>query len=134
MHRPQHAHRKQVRNDAADPMPDGAVFIGLAMIGLFGVALGAVGMRIPWQHSTLGFLTAVIFLANLYGWRACRGHALPAWGRALARLPLRFAGFGVRGERPLTAAKGDPRARLAMLVASVVSAAVLLAAAAILLA
>ncbi len=114
--------------DSARRAPDGAVYIGLLMIGLFGVWLWTIAARDPdsWKHGLLGYLIAMAVLLNLYTWRACRGKHLVAWQRALARLPLRLAGYGSRGGRPLEAAHGSPRAMM-MLYVSIATCAVVIA-------
>lgn len=106
----QHHKKKPVRNEATNPMPDGAVYIGLLLIGVFAVLVISIVFNVPWQQLAIGYVLALIFLVNLYAWRVYLGHEIAPWSQALARIPLRFAGFGTREGRPLTAAKGEQRA------------------------
>ena len=48
-----------------------------------------------------------------------RGGTLPPWRQALARLPLRCAGYGTKGGKPVEAAHDAPGAKK-MIIASVV--------------
>ena len=109
------------------PPPDGAVYIGLAMIGGFGIVLWYLVSKETWRHGLLGYFIAIAFLINLYTWRACSGASLLSWQQSLARLPLRFGGFGTKGGRPLEAAKGSDRAKV-ILLASVLTSVVIIAA------
>ena len=109
------------------PPPDGAVYIGLAMIGVFGIGLWHLVSQETSKHGLLGYFIAIVFLINLYAWRACSGKSLLSWQQSLARLPLRFGGFGTKGGRPLEAAKGSDRAKI-ILLASVLASVVIIAA------
>jgi FtsH-binding integral membrane protein len=126
-HERQHHKKKPVRNEAINPMPDGAVYIGLLLIGVFAVLVISVTFSVPWQHLALGYVMALIFLVNLYAWRVYLGHEIAPWSQALARIPLRFAGFGTREGRPLTAAKGEQRAAMTLWVCLAISAMLLVA-------
>jgi len=121
------AKRKGARHGAdfaRRPMPDGAAWIALLLIGAFAVALTTAAFGWPWRQAAAGYLIAVLFLVNLSAWRAYGGRELAGWQQALARLPLRFAGFGTPVGRPLGAASGDRRALTAILVAFLMSAAI----------
>ncbi len=97
--------------------PDGAIYIGLLMIGSFAVLLGFLFTEGKhWREVGLGYLIAIAYLVNLYTFRAYRGTTLAGWQAALARLPLRCVGYGTRGGRPLEAAKGQENARTMLLV------------------
>jgi hypothetical protein len=122
----QHHKRKPVK-PARQQENDVAVYIGLLMIGLFSIALFGTLYQ-TWQVFTVGYIIAILFLINLYGWRAYLGRELAGWQRSLAKLPLRFAGFGNRHGHPLSAAKGQPPARTALVVCLIVSAAIAAAA------
>lgn len=112
---------------AAGP-PDGAVYIGILMIGAFGVWLWTIVVDEPdsWKHAVLGYVIAIAVLVNLYAWRVyLRKHLVP-WQQSLARLVLRWAGFGTSGGRPLEAAHDSERAK-AMLFVSLAASAVIIA-------
>ena len=125
---PKHAAhaRKTKRSTPGGPaLPDGAVWIGLAMIGVFAVALWYLISKETWRHGVVGYVIAVALLLNLYVWRACTGRSLARWQKSLAKVPLRLAGYGARGGKPLEAAKGSPRART-MLFLSIATSAVVI--------
>jgi len=126
-----HSHRggarkavKRSQPDRTSP-PDGAIYIGILMVGAFGVLLWNV-LDGEWQHALLGFVIAVAVLVNLFTFQVVRGKSVVPWGKALARLPLRFVGFGTRGGKPVEAAHGSPRAQ-AMLAVSIATSAVVIA-------
>ncbi|MHC4429870.1 MAG: hypothetical protein ACYS0D_14915 [Planctomycetota bacterium] len=122
-----HPKKHAKRPTATRPdLPDGAVYIGVAMIGVFAIALWYLVSRETWKHGIIGYLIAVAFLLNLYTWRACAGRPLIRWQRSLAKLPLRWVGYGTRGGKPLDAAHGSPRAR-AMLFVSIATCAAIIA-------
>lgn len=102
---------------------DGGVYIGVIMIGAFGIWLATIGTGLAWTQGLLGYVIAVAFLVNLYAWRACAGKSMAGWQRSLARLPLGFVGYGTRGGKPLDAAHGSQRAK-AMLFVSIAASAV----------
>lgn len=125
-----HHHRKAAKGPAAARrrLPDGAVYIGILMIGVFALALWYIVSEETVRHGLVGYVIAVAILVNLYTWRACTGRSLAAWQRSLARLPLRFAGYGSRGGKPLEAAKGSPRARMMLFMTIACSAIVIVGA------
>ncbi len=120
-------HHKGSARRSSPPRPattaDGGVYIGVIMIGAFGIWLFTIVSDSAWTHGLLGYVIAVAFLVNLYTWRVCAGKPLAGWQRSLARLPLRFVGYGTRGGKPLEAAHGADRAR-AMLFVSIAASAV----------
>jgi hypothetical protein len=97
---------------------DGGVYIGLLMIGLFGIWLWTILVpgEDPWKAALLGYVIAVLGFVNFFAWRACSGVHLAGWQQSLARLVLRWAGYGTVGGRPLEAARGSQRARMVLLV------------------
>ncbi len=115
-----HARSKPARQGA----PDGAIYLGILMIGAFGVFLWHI-MGGEWQHALVGFTIAVAVLVNLYTWRVCRGQSVLPWQAALARLPLRCAGYGTKGGKPIEAAHGSDRAKI-MLYLSIATSAVVI--------
>ena len=101
---------------------DGGVYIGVVMIGAFGIWLFTIVTDSAWIQGLLGYVIAVTFLVNLYTWRVCAGKSLVGWQRSLARLPLRFVGYGTRGGKPLEAAHGSQRAKSILFVSIAASA------------
>lgn len=109
-----HAKSKPRRNSTAD----GGVYIGIAMIGVFGIWVWMVAApgASSWKHGLLGYVIAVLVLINLYSWRVYLGKHLAGWQQSLARLILRWAGYGTPTGRPLAAAHGSARAKMVLLV------------------
>jgi hypothetical protein len=110
--------------------PDGAVYIGLVMIGVFGVWLWSIltpETVDSWKHALLVYLIIVLALVNLSTWRVYFGGRLANWQKSLARLSLRWAGYGTRGGRPLAAAHGSRSAKVMLLLAMVTSVVVIVA-------
>ena len=97
---------------------DGGVYIGILMIGAFGIWLFTIVSDSPdaWKHGLLGFIIAVAVLVNLSGWQVCAGKTIVGWKQSLARLPLRCVGYGTRGGKPLAAAHGSDRAKMMLFV------------------
>jgi len=97
---------------------DGGVYIGLLMIGAFGIWLFAIASDSAdaWKHGLLGYIIAVAFLVNYFAWQVCAGNAIVGWKQSLARLPLRCVGYGTRGGKPLAAAHGSDRAKMMLFV------------------
>ncbi|MHC4128353.1 MAG: hypothetical protein ACYTF2_11665 [Planctomycetota bacterium] len=109
--------------------PDGAVYIGLIMIGAFGIWLWTIVAPGPeaWKHALLVYVVLVLALINLYTWRVYFGARLINWQKSLARLSLRWAGFGTSGGRPLAAAHGSRRARIMLMLTMVTSIVIIVA-------
>ena len=116
-HSARHA-RKQVKRvlPKAVVLSDKAVWIAIGMVGLFVIALWYLVSRETWRHGVVGYLIAVAFLVNFYAWRVSTGHHLLAWQQPLARLPLRWVGYGTKGGKPLDAARGSAGARTMVVV------------------
>ncbi len=110
-------HRKKSAAPPARRTNDAAIYGGFLLIGAFvtfQVALLSAGTL--WREVALGYLMALAVLVNLYTWQAWQGKRLARWQQSLARLPLRFAGYGTRGGQPLEAAHGSRRAMMVLLV------------------
>lgn len=116
------AHHSHGRPPAREGVPDGAVYIGLVMIGLFGILVWYT-VSSSWTHGLFGYVLIVLGLVNLAGWRVYFGGAIPPWQQSLARLALGPAGYGTKGGRPFSAAHGHGRALAALLVTLALSAA-----------
>jgi hypothetical protein len=96
------------------------------MIGVFAIALWALFAQGTgtWKQGLIGYVIAMAILVNLFTFQAVRGRHLAGWQQSLARLPLRWVGYGTRGGKPLEAAKGSPSAR-AMLAVSLATSVVI---------
>jgi hypothetical protein len=121
-----HAARAPARRRGA---PDGAVYIGLVMIGAFGTWLWTIVAPGPdaWKHALLVYVCAMLVLVNLYTWRVYFGGRLANWKQSLARLSLRWAGFGTKGGRPLEAAHGSRQAKIMLILTMVTSVVIIVA-------
>ena len=119
-----HARRSSSRRKAKLHAPakpavsDVAVYIGLLMIGAFAIMLAGLLLHdvVHWTHVFVGYLIAMVVLVNMYGWQAYLGKHLQGWQQALARLPLRIAGYGTKRGKPLPAAKGQADARMTLML------------------
>ena len=120
--------RRKPAQAARSRASDGAIYIALIMIGAFAVFLAVVLTSQPWQHFAVGYVIALLALTNLFGWQAWAGKHLAEWQQALAKVPLRFAGYGSKGGRPLEAAHGSAAARSALFIFLALSVAIIAAA------
>jgi hypothetical protein len=103
---------------------DGAVYFLFVTLGVcigFFAWLIAGGSAVPW---VVGYVLAVLWLLNMSVVKAYRGGSMAPWQKSLARLPLRPAGFGVRGGKPVEAAHGEPVVRTALITTACVSVAI----------
>lgn len=111
------------------PASDRVVYMGLFLIGFFTIALFWMftsDSPVPyWKSLALGYVTAIAFLMNLYAFQIYRGRHLENWKQALARVPLRFAGYGTKDGKPLEAAHDHPETRTALLMSILISAVIL---------
>jgi hypothetical protein len=108
--------------------PDGAVYIGVIMIAAFAVWMWTiVSGPDSWQPALLVCTTIVLALVNLYTWRVYFGARLAPWQQSLARLSLRWAGYGTRKGRPLEAAHGSRPAKIMLILTMATSVVVIVA-------
>lgn len=127
-------HRKKGRgHPAAKPPNDLAIYIGVLMIGAFGVFLITLVTQGAWREAVAGYLLAVLGIINWSGWSAFLGRTLQPWQQAFARIPLRFAGFAGAHAKPITAAKHHPAARNTMFITALISLVLVIAITALLL-
>ncbi len=121
--------RKKPRGDklAQPRTSDTSRYIVFIMIGLAIVGLGWLATEEHlWREFALGYLVVIAWMMNINAIHAYRGRHLAQWQQALARLPLRLAGFGTKHGKPLEGAHGSGRA-LRMIWVSVVGSLVILA-------
>jgi hypothetical protein len=103
---------------------DGAVYILFVFLGVcvgFFAWLVAGQSALPW---VVGYALAILWLLNMAVVKAYRGGEMAGWQKSLARIPLRPAGYGVRGGKPVEAAHGDPQVRTALITTVCVSLAI----------
>ena len=104
-----------------------AVYAALVLVGGFIAFLAwLANFGVSWGEITLGYCAALAVLMNLYAVQAYMGKNLAGWQQALARLPLRFAGYGRTGDKPLEAAHSSDRAKAAIFISIAISVLVLL--------
>lgn len=122
-HRHQRArHGTQRPKPAVKPMSDRAVYVGIIIVGLFVVMIGWLFTDgVYWRQTLLGYTLLMILSINFAGWDVCRGRRLPDWKHSLAKIPLRFAGFGTAAGKPLDAAHHQPAAKAAMFRFGIIS-------------
>jgi hypothetical protein len=100
---------------------DATIYAGLGLIGLFVLALSIPLFQGHWRETLVAYLAVIAAMIQLYAWRAYASRPLAHWQKALARVPLRFVGYGGRDGRPIEAAHGHAEARRAIMVCGVVS-------------
>jgi hypothetical protein len=106
------------------PASDRTIYAGLLLIGLFfvllaGLVAGGEGGR--WWEFFVLYVIVLAWFVNLCTFMAYRGVHMANWKQAMARLPLRFAGYGTKTGKPLDAAHGKPNARTAMIICMLIS-------------
>ena len=101
---------------------DGGVYIAFVLGGAFAMLLWSIADPDSWRSGLIGYVIALAFLVNLYGWRAYLGRHLSRWQQSLARLPLRCVGYGTEGGRPIEAAHGAPSVQMILYVSLAASA------------
>jgi hypothetical protein len=131
------SHRKKKSTGRTPTGPntsDLSICIGLLIIGgaiVLGAYLLTAGEN--WREVAFGYLVLMAILINVYAVGAYHGKRMANWQQALARLPLRFAGFGTRHGKPLAAAHNAPGARKMIGISIVVSLLILIGLALLLL-
>jgi hypothetical protein len=114
--------------DAPRPTRDRTIYAGLVLIGFFTVAIGWV--LFPDSGWLSAGITAVLYVAtmaylvNIHAWHVYRGRHLGNLSQSLARIPLRFVGYGTRTGKPLEAAHGHAEVRTALTMSLLVSLAI----------
>ena len=120
-----HTTPRAVQADAPKPTKDRTIYAGLALIGFFVVAFG--WLLFPDSGWLSAGITAVIYVAiiaylvNIHTWHVYRGRHLGNFSQSLARIPLRFVGYGTKDGKPLEAAHDHAEARNALLMSVLVS-------------
>ena len=123
-------HRKKKspgRQTTGSTTSDLSIYIGLLMIG-GAIVLAALLLTEAryWREVALGYLVLMAFFINLYALGAYHGKRMANWQQALARLPLRFAGYGTKRGKPLTAAHNAAAARKMIAISIILSVIILI--------
>jgi cytochrome b len=110
------------KRHAAERSNDRAVYISMLIVGAFILVLMWATMEgSQWMWGIVGMLLATCILINLYTFRIIRGGKLSQWQRSLAKIPLRFVGYGTKGGKPIDAAKGEDAAKMVLYVTAALS-------------
>lgn len=112
---------------------DRDIYFVVLIVGAFGLMLWWVASRDTVMYAGLGYLLTVAFYVNHSAMLAWKGQSMPHWRTAMARLPLRFAGYGRKGGKPLEAAHDQPDAGRTIVISTIVSLVVLIGLAAFLI-
>lgn len=108
------------------PTTDRAIYLGILIIGFFFVLLASLFWELDyWAIFTIVYLAFIAYLVNFYTFQVYRGSRLANWQQALARVPLRFVGYGTKGGKPLEAAHDHSETLRALTLCVVVSLAIL---------
>ncbi len=113
------------QRSAARRNQDRGVFAVVVMVSLFILGLWFLASAETFPYAVIGCVIAILGFFNLYTLKVIRGQKLAVWQKPFARLPLRFAGFGGRGMKPLEAARGEQAAMMAFYIALAVSVAII---------
>lgn len=116
----QNLKQSAAKRHAQERSNDKAVYITIIMVGLFLLGIGFLATE-HWPWWIVGMIGAVLAMINYFAWRIVIGHKLQQWQRSLAKVPLRFVGYGIRGGKPLDAAKGEDPAKMALYVTAALS-------------
>ncbi len=106
---------------------DTVIYSGIVLVGAFFVLLGWLFSPEYWRWFALGYIALMAYYMNISVMHIYRGKHIVGWKQALARLPLRTAGYGTRDGKPLEAAHGHPEVLRAMGLSLAVSVVVLAA-------
>ncbi|TVQ54987.1 MAG: hypothetical protein EA377_04365 [Phycisphaerales bacterium] len=113
------------QRSAAQRNQDRGVFAVVVMVSLFILGLWFLASAETFPYAVIGCIAAILGFFNFYTLKVIRGQKLAIWQKPFARLPLRFAGFGGRGMKPLEAARGEQAAMMAFYITLAVSVALL---------
>jgi hypothetical protein len=126
-----HPRKKKSHNDshrsAEKRQNERGIYAAILMVGIFGLGLWYLASDTTFPHAVIGFLLAVFGLVNWSALQAVRGQELAGWQKALARLPLQFAGYGTTGGKPVEAARGQENAKMVLMVSASLCLVVLIA-------
>lgn len=127
--------RRAGRGGRRKPRPganDGVIYLAFVVLGVLMTVMGLLVFD-AWREVLVGYVGAMGYLINLYAFRAYQGIAIPGWQESLARIPLRFAGYGGRNGRPIEAAQGADTVRTTVLISTALSVVIVIIVGAVLL-
>jgi hypothetical protein len=115
------AKKQRTRSEKSKQTPDSTIYIAVLVIVAFVLLLGALFTDGVYVKHILAICAGIFaVMVNYAAWLAYKGkHDMSGMQKALARLPLRCAGYGSKGGKPVEAAHDQPQAR-SMITASVV--------------
>jgi len=103
-------------------IPDRAFYVSFVLVTAFIAFLAMITIDPgAWRYALIICAACFVITANYYAWQTCRGARLSGLKAALARVPLRPAGYGTRHGRPIGAAHDRPEAKQALAVSAIVS-------------
>ena len=100
---------------------DRAIYIGAIVIGFFFTVIAGLLLDSHWREPLIIYVAGVSYLTVLATFAIYRGKHIPNWQQAMAKIPLRFVGYGKKGGKPLETAHGQANTRNALLMCMVVS-------------
>ena len=107
------------------PANDRTIYAGLIIIGLFFVLLAGLASSGHFKEYTILYVVLLAWFVNFYAARVYLGAHMANWKQAMARLPLRFVGYGTKKGKPLDAAHGHKEVRNALVLSIVISIAII---------
>lgn len=105
---------------------DRAIYFGVLIVGFFAVMLASLFVGVEyWPVLSVIYLALIAYIIAFDTWQVYRGKHLANWHQAMAKLPLRFVGYGTREGKPLEAAHDHPEVLKALGVFLAVSVVIL---------
>lgn len=99
-----------------------AIYMGAVIVGFFAVMLASLFMGLEyWPVLSVAYLALIAYIIAFGAWQVYRGKHLAHWHQAMAKLPLRFVGYGTKEGRPLDAAHDHPEVFKALSIFVIVS-------------
>ena len=94
--------------------------MGVVVVGFFAVTLASLFMGMEyWPVLTLAYLAMIAYIITYDVWQVYRGKHLANWHQAMAKIPLRFVGYGTKEGKPLEAAHDHPEVFKALTIFAV---------------
>lgn len=99
-----------------------AIYGGVVVIGFFAVMIAVLFTQMEyWALFSVGYLAVIAYLIHINVWHVYRARHLADWQQALAKIPLRFVGYGTKDGKPLEAAHDHPETLRAFIVSLLIS-------------
>jgi hypothetical protein len=118
-------HERKVHSKTRHKPPqvtsDRAIYAGVILIGFFFTAIVWLLMDAHWREPVILYVAGVAYFIVLAAFAIYRGKHIPNWQQAMAKIPLRFVGYGTKNGKPLEAAHGQDNTRNAVLVSMIVA-------------